>query len=187
MTDLTSKQERAVVMIADLELRGEPITRYLKTPYSCPGCGYVAGQGGQPRDARKAALDKHLLACEDYRSDIRHPFICAFSTYYSKWSKDPAFVRAVEDQMEKIRADSIDHAVAMLQNATADAVQVLVRQLSSAANDRDRRLAAVAILDRADFSTASKHETRLPDEVVAIADAIYGQPEAEEDGDDDLE
>jgi len=173
---LPRRQQRAVLRIITAEMDGVSLTRLLKTPYSCRWCGWVS-QSGKTRAARKAQLAAHEASCELAGQPWR--FVCNYSTYYAKWVNDENFQAA----LDQARQDVTAQAVALLKAATPLAAGELRRQVQGAAKDADRRLAAVAILDRAGVETGAKgtlaHEYMdvTDDELAAIASALRRKAE----------
>jgi hypothetical protein len=175
---LPPRQQQAVARIVTAEMEGVPLSRLLKTPYSCRWCGWQA-QAGRTRAARKAQLAGHEASCE--RAGRSWSFVCNYSTYYRGWVKDEAFQAA----LAAARAELTAQAVAMLKAATPLAAGELRRQVQQGEKDSDRRLAAVAILDRAGLETAAK-ETRAHEvayvevtegELAAITEALRREAE----------
>lgn len=156
-TQLTAQQKRAILRIVQAEVDGVPLSRLLRTPYSCQWCGWIAGRAGQKKEERKQALANHEEACDRHGSPWQ--FIAAHNTYYVKWRENPAFQEALEDARDNVVQDALQSAATLLQINTTGAVRELVRQITEAEKDSDRRLSAVAILDRADVSTAHKTQS----------------------------
>lgn len=154
LTVLSGAQRKAIRMIVEAEATGLPLSHLLKTPYSCRWCGKVIGRSGMGRDERKALQERHEEQCE--RNGQPWKFAANLRTYYHKWQKDPLFVEALESARAEVVQEAITTAAAMLQLNTVTSVRELVRQVTDAEKDSDRRLSAVAILDRADVTTASK-------------------------------
>jgi hypothetical protein len=147
MSGLSARQRRAILRIVSAEADGIGLIRLLKTPYSCQFCGLRVGQTGMSRDTRKAALAAHEAGCEK-RDKGRWKFVCGLSLYYRKWAKDPAFLDSLGQARQEIAAGAMGQAVAILQVGTPDAAMELHRQVKEGERDTDRRLAAVALLDR---------------------------------------
>jgi len=147
LKNLSPRQRRAIVRIVQAEAAGIGLIRLLKTPYSCQWCGLRVGQSGDPRDQRKAALAEHETECE--KSGTTWQFICRLTTYYRKWSKDSAFVDALDAARADVSSSAMRQAVLILQTGTPEAALELRRQVVDGEKDRDRRLASVALLDRA--------------------------------------
>lgn len=177
---LSRRQQRAVLRIVNEEMRGIPLTRLLKTPYSCQWCGWVAGHSGERRDDRKAKLAAHEAECE--RKGTPWRFVCNLTTYYNRWSKDEAFRPALEAARRDMTQQTMAAAVRALQAGTWDAVKEIRRQISEAYKDADRQRAAFGLLDRAGVETAQKatqtHEGQIDfvqvteDELAAIEEAL---------------
>jgi hypothetical protein len=151
---LTAQQKKAIVRIVQAEVDGMPLTRLLRTPYSCRWCGWVAGRSGQKNPERKQMLRDHEGGCE--RNGQPWQFIAAQNTYYVKWTNNAAFQEALTQARSRVVQDALQSAATLLQINTAGAVHELARQITGAEKDSDRRLSAIAILDRADVSTAQK-------------------------------
>lgn len=151
---LSAQQQRAILRILEAEVDGTPLTRLLRTPYSCRWCGQVCGRPGMKRDERKALLAAHEDECR--RQGKPWHFIAAHKTYYAVWRANPAFLEALEQARHEVTQEAITTAAAMLQMNTISAVRELARQVTEAEKESDRRLSAVAILDRADVNTAAK-------------------------------
>ena len=151
---LPRRQQRAVLRIVNEEMQGVPLTRLLKTPYSCQWCGWVAGHSGEQRDVRKAKLAQHEAGCE--LREVPWKFVCNLSTYYNRWSKEEAFRVALEAAQRDMTLQTMQAAVRALQAGTWDAVQEVRRQIGGAFKDADRLRAAFGLLDRAGVETAQK-------------------------------
>jgi len=175
---LPPRRRRAVLRLVQAEMDGVPLSRLLKTAYSCRWCGWLA-QAGATGAARKAALAAHEQTCE--RAGQPWPFVCNHSTYYSQWVKDEAFQAALAAAWAEVTAQ----AVAILQASTPLAARELQRQVRQGEKDGDRRLAAVAILDRAGLETAAKatqaglaaYVDVTEGELAAITDALRREAE----------
>jgi hypothetical protein len=150
---LTAGQRKAIETIIEAESNGVPLTRVLKTTYSCRWCGRVIGRPGDSRDRRKLLLLAHEQNCE---FDTEWTFATSVSTFYSKWMKLDHFADALDAARSMATTNIMRAAAVRLQAATLGAANELARQVTEADGDGNRRLAAVAILDRADVSTASK-------------------------------
>ncbi len=165
-----SRQKRiAILTIIQDEASGISLLRRLKTPYSCPTCGWFSQPQLGNRDERKAALGKHIIECENrlrFEQDDKDGqkviagghwyFIANLSTYYSKWTKDKDFTGCLTRARIEFTENALSDAALILKRAAPGAAQELARQIDSAEKDGDRRLASVAILDRADLTTAPK-------------------------------
>jgi hypothetical protein len=151
---LTAQQKRAILRIVQAEVDGVPLSRLLHTPYSCQWCGWIAGRSGQKNEERKKALVTHEAECERHGQPWQ--FIAAHNTYYVKWRENQAFRDTLEQARADVVQDALQSAATLLQINTTGAVRELVRQISEAEKDSDRRLSAIAVLDRADVSTAHK-------------------------------
>jgi hypothetical protein len=143
------------------------LTRLLKTPYSCRWCGWVS-QVGETRATRKAQLAEHEAMCE--RQGKPWPFICNLTTYYNRWCKNEFF----QHVLACVWNDMMVSAVSALQGSTLAAARELRRQVQQGEKDGDRRLAAVAILDRAGVETAAK-ATQAQQGMVAYVDVTEGE------------
>ena len=151
---LTPKQASAVMAVVSIEIDGLNLSDFLKTPYSCPACGFVAGKGGQPRADRLAILKEHKTACPDHTAGVKRAFISTSANYYNKWLKNHKFIKALKEARKQARQQSLENAGHRLQLHTSPAVAELYRQVREGKTDGDKRAAAIAILDRADLSTA---------------------------------
>lgn len=153
---LPARQRKAVLRIVQAEAQEEyvALTRLLKTPYSCQWCGWVAGQSGMARDARKALLARHEESCERRGEPWR--FVCSLSIYYRKWAHDPAFVGALEAARQEVTANAVASAVMGLQAGTVEAVGAVRKVIRKGEKDADRLRAAFGLLDRAGLETAPK-------------------------------
>jgi hypothetical protein len=151
---LTAQQQRAILRIVQAEVDGTPLSRLLRTPYSCRWCGQVAGRAGQAQPERKQLLADHESHCD--RNGQPWQFIAAHNTYYVKWRENPTFQEELAAARANVVQDALLSAATLLQMNTTGAVRELVRQIGEAEKDSDRRLSAIAVLDRADVSTAHK-------------------------------
>lgn len=169
LQQLSAQKRRAILTIIQDEANGVSLLRRLKTPYSCRYCGWFAQLSIGNRDARKAALAEHTVTCENgpkIKSGedgepviVEKPdwfFIANLSTYYSKWVKDDDFTDCLKRARIEFTNHALSNAAMILKLATPNAAYELVRQINGAFKDADRRLASVAILDRADLTTADK-------------------------------
>jgi hypothetical protein len=164
---LPARQRQAVLHIVQAEMGGVALTRLLKTAYSCRWCGWRE-QAGATRAARKASLAAHEAGCE--RAGLPWAFVCHASTYYGRWARDEAFQQALAQAWGEVTAQ----AVTILQASTSLAARELQRQVRQGEKDTDRRLAAVAILDRAGVETAAK-ATQAQQGLVAYVDVTEGE------------
>lgn len=159
--ELTRNQQRAIEMLIQADLDGLPITRLLKTAYSCPWCGQIIGRSGQPKAERKQQLAQHQAECE--RQGQKWPFVINAKTYYTKWMKDDLFTAALAEARKQVFDEAVNQAVRIMQAATVGAATELARQVGDdTVKDGDRRLAAIGILDRANLMTATKANVDLP-------------------------
>jgi hypothetical protein len=154
LTKLSQQQQRAIVMVVMAESRGVPVNRLLKTPYSCGFCGAVVGHSRDGRDIRMAALSAHRETCER-RGQPWH-FAANLTTYYTKWRRSSDFEKCLNLARQEVLQSALSSAVWILQMGTPEAALELRRQVTGGEKDFDKRMAAVAILDRADLSTAGK-------------------------------
>lgn len=116
----------------------------------------------EKKKATIIALVDARLAGRPEESIWNRPEVCARNTYHSKWKRDPLFaeVLAEVDRLAKAHRDgralrALQQAAERLALASPVAVGKLVERLNSTDENIILR-AAVAILDRADFSTAAK-------------------------------
>lgn len=156
---LSPAQRRAILLIVAGEVDGIPLTRLLKTPYSCPHCGLVAGRSGEAATHRKALLAGHTAICSEVGQQWK--FAAIASTYYSKWKPDSHFAGCLSEARAEIVSAALDEAARILQIGTPEAARELRRQIEAGDKDFDKRSAAVALLDRADVGTAVKTDDSL--------------------------
>lgn len=154
LAKLSQQQQRAIIMVVMAESRGEPVNRLLKTPYSCQWCGAVIGHSRDGRDIRKVALSAHQVICE--RRDRPWHFAANLTTYYTKWRRSSDFENCLKLARQEVLNGALSSAVWILQMGTPEAALELRRQVERGEKDFDKRSAAIAILDRADLSTAGK-------------------------------
>lgn len=112
------------------------------------------------------------------------PETCSRSIYHGKWRREPLFSDVLEhvtglarEWQSGLRLASLEAAAERLALFAPDAVDTLIQLLDERYEPRDRRQAAVALLDRADVKTALKgfvalDVTTLSDEEL---DAIVGR------------
>lgn len=151
---LSAQQRRAIQMILQAEADNQPITTLLKTAYSCQYCGHVIGRPTTPRDDRKALLAHHEAECD--KAPVRWQFAVNHSTFYHKWSREKLFTDALDLARATVTSQALANARRILQAGTPEAAAELLRQIRKGEKDSDRRGAAVALLDRADVTTAGK-------------------------------
>ncbi len=156
---LTAKQRTAIQMIVAAEATRIPISRLLKTSYSCAWCGQQLGRTGDSADIRKQRKQLHEADCRTKSRRFYWTFACTESTYYYKWLKDPLFVDTLDLARQEMVENSLNTAARLMQIGTAGAARELLRQIAEGERDLDKRAAAVAVLDRADVLTASKGKT----------------------------
>jgi hypothetical protein len=155
LDQLSAGQRRAILLIVMAESKGEPITRLLKTPYSCRWCGRVIGHSADGKAARKEALTAHEAGCE--RQGRPWQFATSLVTFYTRWkAADSSFVECLNLARREVRENALQRAAWILQMGAPEAAIELRRQVAEAKDESDRRLASVAILDRADVKTADK-------------------------------
>ena len=160
MTVLSPAQRRAILLIVIGEVNGIPLTRLLKTPYSCRCCGYVAGRSGESRETRKQALAEHeATSCE-------HPgqtwqFATNAATYYHRWKTSSDFTDCLSQAWTEVVCAALNEASRVLQIGTPEAARELRRQVEQGQKDSDKRSAATALLDRADFKVADQMNDTL--------------------------
>jgi len=160
MLALTAKQRRAIHRVVAAEAAGEPpLTRLLKTPYSCPYCGWVAGQSYHGRDERKALLAQHEVTCQ--RRPSRWRFVCNYSTWYAKWVNDAAFVKCLDAARAEVSTRALEGARRELEFAAPEAVGELRRQVRDGERDVDKRDAAKFIVDRSGAGKPEQVEARV--------------------------
>lgn len=160
LEELSPQQQRAIVLILMTEARGEPLTRLLKTPYSCPWCGQVLGQAADGRAARKAALAEHEQECKlgpAKKMEAARPwrFATSLVTFYTRWKlPGSAFEQCLNQARGEVRTKALGQAAWILQMGAPEAARELRRQISLASDESNRRLAAVAVLDRVNLEAA---------------------------------
>lgn len=183
MALLSGGQQRAILMIVMGAADGIPLTRLLKTAYSCPHCGYVAGRSGELAEQRKAALADHIEVCEGRPKKWR--FAVAASTYYNKWRPSAYFRECLSEAWEEFIGVALVDAQRKLRLTTLKAAWELDRQIEEGEKDFDKRSAAIAVLDRADMSTAAKADDklmRLLAELRGVDDEEVAELDPEENG-----
>lgn len=159
LSELTPKQRSAIEMIVMAETVQVPITRLLKTSYSCRWCGQVLGRTGEPATLRRQRLNLHEANCRTESRRFHWTFACASSTFYNKWMKDHQFEAALNQARYEMTQNRLTTAARLLQLGTTEAARELLRQIAEGERDLDKRAAAVAVLDRADVLTASKSKS----------------------------
>ena len=171
MTMLSTKQRSAIARIVLAEAEGLPLSRMLKTAYSCQWCGQVQGRSTDKAKARKLLLAGHESWCErgpakglDDESSVRGTpwqFAANASTFYSNKKWGAYFRECLDAARQEVVAAALDEATKILHLGTPDAAAELRRQVRAGEKDFDRRSAAVAILDRADRTTANKARDQM--------------------------
>lgn len=154
LEELSPQQQRAIVLILMAEVKGEPITRLLKTSYSCQWCGQVIGHAADGRAARKIALAEHERDCRlgpAQKSESARPwrFAASLVTFYTRWKlPGSTFEQCLNQARREIRSNALQRATWILQLGAPEAALELKRQITLASDESNRRLAAVAVLDR---------------------------------------
>lgn len=157
MALLSAAQRRAIGMIVAAEAEGVSLSRLLKTSYSCKWCGRVIGRSTDRRDDRKQLLFEHQdNDCEAREAGRLWRFAAAYTTYYRHWRKSRVFCQCLELARNESMLGALEGATRQLKLSTLEAVATLRKLLSDAERDADKLKAAIAILDRADLSTAGK-------------------------------
>ena len=160
---LQPAQRRAIVTIVTGELDGIPLSRLLKTVYSCRYCGKVIGRSTHKGEDRKRLRilheAEHLKAESGFDKPPLWQFATSYTTYYRSWRKSPIFVQCLEAARVETALNALKTASRLLQLAAPESASELRRQVAEGERDIDRRMSAIAILDRADFGTASKSGT----------------------------
>lgn len=154
LAQLTPKQRTAILVIVQGEASRLPLTQLLKTAYSCLWCGRVMGRTGESRESRKSRLVLHEMGCETEGG--RWAFAATAATYYGVWLREGPFAVALALARVEMTQQALRQAANLLQLGTTAAASELIRQVDEGRTDVDRRAAAIAILDRADISTATK-------------------------------
>lgn len=152
---LTAKQRYAVLAIVAADVAGLPLSRLLKTSYSCKKCGWVAGNSRWSNRQRKERLVDHSVTCER-ATDSDWPFICTSTNYYSRWMRDAIFIASLRQARSELVIQALIEAASILQLGSAKAARELVKQVTEGEKDIDKYRAAVAVLDRAHRLTAAK-------------------------------
>jgi hypothetical protein len=191
---LTPLQRRAVHRIVAAEAVGDPpLTRLLKTPYSCRYCGWLAGQSSHGRDARKAMLAQHEATCK--RKPNRWRFICNYTTYYVRWRDDANFHRCLELARQEVSIDALAAVSRGLTFGAVEGVDELRRQVHHGERDLDKRDASKFLITASGAKAPERSETMLKvdnvrqldeDELDARAAALLariGQARAGQDSD----
>lgn len=155
LSALTVKQRYAVLAIVAADVSGLPLSRLLKTSYSCLKCGRVLGNSSWSNRQRKDSLADHSATCER-ATDSDWPFICASTTYYSRWMRDAIFIASLRQARSELVIQALIEAASILRWGTITAARKLVEQIESGEKDIDQYRAAVAVLDRAAKLTADK-------------------------------
>lgn len=186
MGELSPVQQRAIRLIVTSEVEGVTLSRLLKTVYSCQWCGREIGRSSQRGVDRKRLRLLHEETCglpeaEDAPANFQRvawKFAANYTTYYRAWRKSPLFVECLKDARAEVTSAALLAAARQLQLGTFEASQELRRQLGdSEVGAGNRRLAAIAILDRADVSTATKVEdglSRWLRELREVGDVEFG-------------
>lgn len=149
---LTRRQQNAIVRIVDEEIAGTPLNRLLKTPYSCQWCGWVSQIG--TRDERKAALETHEAGCA--RNGTAWRFVCNFSTYYARWTKNTHYKRALELAQRDMTTQNIDAARRKIQAGAGKAVDRVIDLIDNAEKDDTKLRASFGLLDRAGLDSEAQ-------------------------------
>jgi hypothetical protein len=170
---LSAKQRQAIVAIIEAQRQGVAYTRLFSTPYSCQWCGREMGRSGDGRDERKQLLSTHEADCA--RNGKPWPFVASHAIFYGKWKNDPDFSAALTEARDMVLKEAVSMALFELQISTPEAVAELRRQVQEGEKDTDRRHAAIAILDRADVSTAPKESEALGHWLAALRGAENGE------------
>jgi hypothetical protein len=178
MEILSLKQRQAIVMIVGAESRGVTFSRLLKTAYSCQWCGREIGQSTDCAAARKIKRAEHESECDAAGQPWQ--FAANHSTFYGKWGK--TFKNCLGRARQEVVDVALGEAARILQIGTPEAARELLRQIDGAVDDRDKRLAAVALLDRADISTANKG----PDPMLEWLSALRGDNKEDDEDSPDL-
>lgn len=158
MSELSGSQRRGIARIVMSEADGVPFSRLLRTVYSCKWCGREIGRNAGKADRKRVKL-YHQEECKQNGTLWR--FVCNYTTFYRLWRKSALFMECLEMAREETVFEALSGAARMLRLTTYKAVIELRRQVGEGERDIDRRSAAVAILDRADVSTAGKVDDGL--------------------------
>ncbi len=110
---LSPAQRRAILLIVIGEADGIPLTRLLKTPYSCRCCGYVAGRSGESREVRRKALAEHeARSCKRHGQKWR--FAANASTYYRDWKPSTYFTDCLNQARTEVVKAALGEATRKL-------------------------------------------------------------------------
>lgn len=150
---LTPAQRRAIIRILLGEAAGVPLTRLLKTAYSCSHCGKVIGRSGDEGVSRKEDLATHEAMCE---SDEKWVFAANYATYYGKWRESIYFLECLNEARAELVSAALDETIGILQLGAPQAARELLRQVAEGEKDVDKRSSSFGILDRAAMGTARK-------------------------------
>ncbi len=173
---LSSAQRRTIILIVGGKMAGVPLTRLLKTPYSCRCCGYVAGRSGESREVRKQTLADHeVKSCK--RPGQKWQFAANASTYYRDWKPSKYFSDCLSQAETELFDAALNEALQMLQIAAPEAAREAWRVVKEGEIERNRLVAAFGILDRAALKTADKTN----DKVERWLAALRGVEDTEED------
>jgi hypothetical protein len=157
MSMLSPPQRRAIGMIVSAETDGVPLSRLIKTTYSCKWCGRQVGRSTDRREDRKQLLFEHQdNECSAREAGRLWRFAASYTAYYQKWKKSRVFVECLDLARNETMVGALQAASRQLKLTTLEAVATLRGLLSGAVRDADKLKAAIAILDRADLSTAGK-------------------------------
>lgn len=155
LDQLSPQQQRAILLVVMAESRGEPITRLLRTPYSCEWCGQVIGHSADGKAARKAALVEHGKVCERGPGSLKDKarpwrFATSLVTFYTRWKiAGSLFESCLNQARREVRDSALSQAAWILQMGAPEAAKELRRQVTGLdASNKDRRLASEAILRR---------------------------------------
>lgn len=154
LDQLSPQQQRAILLVVMAESRGEPITRLLRTPYSCEWCGQVIGHSADGKAARKAALAEHGKVCERGPGSLKEKarpwrFATSLVTFYTRWKiAGSLFESCLNQARREVRDSALSQAAWILQMGAPEAATELRRQATKGGTDKDKRLASEAILRR---------------------------------------
>ena len=151
---LTRIQQRAIERIVLAEAEGVPLSRLLRTAYSCRWCGQAVGRWSDSAGERAEILQRHERECTG-GDGLEWQFVANASTFYGKW-RESDFPAILAQARAEFGAEVLREAAALLQLGASLAVQQLMRIIEDGEDDTNRRLAAVAVLDRASALTARK-------------------------------
>lgn len=156
LSSLKVSQRRAILMIVTGEAAMIPLSRLLKTSYSCCWCGRSIGRSGESNSARKSKRQLHESQCASESNRFYWSFVASSTTYYNRWRREPLFVQTLDLARQELAGQALLNAAHILHLGSTAAARKLVEQITVGEKDIDQYRAAVAVLDRAAALTADK-------------------------------